>query len=610
MPRLYATPARPRLVAALALVAGLAAARPAAAQFGPGFQPGRGAPPPPASDQKEGPAEAAPKDKGQATAFQPLGDWPEQRERRLFFFQLNGYARFRAYLFNNFNLGYFPPADQTNPAVPGLSFPVPFSEYGDGSNAASCASRQGEQCRADNLTSADMRLRLEPTIHVTEQVRVKAQIDVFDNLVLGTTPEGYYLNNSPTSAATVRDVPFVFGSRTQQAPEPGLNAVYDSIRAKRAWAEVRLPFGELRFGRMPNHFGMGIVTNSGDCLDCDYGQNADRVMFTTRLWGHFFSALWDWVATGPTTQIIGPQAGQGVFYNAEPLDDAGQWVLTLGRADSPEAIRERLAKGKISINYGGWFAYRHQTWANTPSPRTFTNNEPVELQQALVVRGAHLFLPDLWLRIDWRRLHVFLQVAGVFGTLAPLVDLYPAAKQSLTVASGGFALRAHYALLRDALKVHLDAGFASGDDGEDPRGLYNVRLADRPPVGNVLSRFSFDPDFIVDLILFRRIIGAVSNAAYVKPGISYDLFDRLLARLDVMYAVAHRPVAYPGNSPHLGVEMDLQLLYRDVKHGFYASLMYGVLFPLDGLDFRGDIYSPANDASIAQTLQARLWVKF
>ena len=97
---------------------------------------------------------------------------------------------------------------------------------------------------------------------------------------------------------------------------------------------------------MPSHWGLGMLVNNGDCLDCDYGANADRVMFATKLWGHFIAFMWDWVATGPTTQLIGPQQGQGVFYNADTLDDVSQWVLALGKQDKPEELKEKLDQGK------------------------------------------------------------------------------------------------------------------------------------------------------------------------------------------------------------------------------------------------------------------------
>src|SRR5438034_11485080 len=103
---------------------------------------------------------------------------------------------------------------------------------------SSCATRDKSNCRTDNLTSADMRLRLEPTVNVTEQVRVKAQLDVFDNLVMGSTPESYYINRGGAAGGSggTQDVPYSAASRSQVAPEAGVNSVYSSIRAKRAWA--------------------------------------------------------------------------------------------------------------------------------------------------------------------------------------------------------------------------------------------------------------------------------------------------------------------------------------------------------------------------------------
>ena len=37
-----------------------------------------------------------------------------------------------------------------------------------------------------------MRFRIEPTFNVSEDIRLKAQIDVLDNVVLGSTPDGPY----------------------------------------------------------------------------------------------------------------------------------------------------------------------------------------------------------------------------------------------------------------------------------------------------------------------------------------------------------------------------------------------------------------------------------
>ena len=57
-----------------------------------------------------------------------------------------------------------------------------------------------------------------------------------------------------------------------------------------------------------------------------------------------------------------------------------------------------------------------------------------------------------------------------------------------------------------------------------------------------------------------------------------------------MYAIANRPVGYPGNSFNLGLEIDAALMYKNEEEGFYAGLVYGVLFPFGALNFpAGDL---------------------
>ncbi len=578
----------------------------------PGQPSGPGAGTPSGEEKEEGPAEAAPEGKVESPALQPLPAWPAQKEKSLQFFQLNGYIRFRAYLFHNLNMGFY--EGMSGPKSP---FFIPLSEIGGNGMAnpgpgvtnppSACSSRNNANCRDDNSTSADMRLRLEPTINVTEQVRVKAQIDVFDNMVLGSTPEGYTLNGVRSDGVAINAF-----ARTQVAPIAGYNSPIGSINAKRAWAEVKTPFGLLQFGRMPSHWGMGMLVNNGDCLDCDYGTNADRVMFSTKLWGHFFAFLWDWVATGPTTAIIGQAQAQGPSYNADTIDDVSQWILAVGKRDSPEELKEKIDQGKLVFNYGGYFVYRQQTWDETTNPKQAVNNDPVQLQQALSPRNARAFIPDIWLRLNWKKLHIEAEGAMIVGTIGNLTDVFPAIKGSTSILSGGFTVKADYKLLHDALKIFMEVGYASGDDSEDPNAVLNYRDQKLVPINNTIGRFNFDPDYHVDLILFRRILGTVNNATYFKPGVSYDIVDNFGARLDILYALANRPVGYPGNAFNIGLEIDAALTYRNEEEGFYASLVYGVLFPFGALNFPTEIYGTqfAHNMDTAQTFQARLAVKF
>ncbi len=602
----------------LALMTVVLAASTARAQFSPGMRPMGQTPQGPEKKEEEGPAEQAPETTGQEPALQPLPAWPGQTEKKLQFFTLDGYMRGRAYLFHNFNLGI--PA---GPSGPQPSFPVPFSEFGAtgnntvnaGGNPASCAARNQTSCTTDNLTSADMRLRLEPTINIGDKMRVRSQIDVFDNLVLGSTPDGWFLNG----LAQPQDARLSAFSRTQVTPTYGQNSFENSIRVKRAWAEVGLPFGELWFGRMPSHWGSGMLVNSGDCFDCDYGTNADRVMFRTggpKLKNFFLAALWDWVATGPTTRLYNPNTTTGQAYNADTLDDVSQWGLAIGRMFNPQETKDMVDRGDLVVSYGGYFIYRRQDWDEAApvggKAGAFAGATQASLSSNLVPRGAWAFIPDLWIRLDYKKLHIEAEAAFIGGKINSIADQMNFPTGEVTILQFGGNAKAEYKMLHDALHIGLEVGTASGDQSEDPSARLNFREAVHVPFNNRITNFMFDPDYHIDLILFRRIIGTVTNATYFRPSVWYDLIDQLSARLDVIYSIANVPVSYPGNSANLGLELDATLMYHNDREGFYAGLAYGVLFPFGALNIPGTIYGAAfnHDASAAQTFQGRIVVKF
>ncbi|MCG8557353.1 MAG: hypothetical protein MJD61_19010, partial [Proteobacteria bacterium] len=177
---------------------------------------------------------------------------------------LHGYMRARGEVLNTLWLG-------RHPTLPGV--PDPFTRFkplerlrGQGLVGAGLCKpdnniREGPaECDADTLGYANLRLRLAPEIHLSEDVRVKMMVDVLDNLVAGSTPGSFYAGQEPAVLPALRD-PFV---STALPPGPGFN-VGEGIVARRAWAEVRnRDLGELRFGRMPNAWGLGMVAHAGN----------------------------------------------------------------------------------------------------------------------------------------------------------------------------------------------------------------------------------------------------------------------------------------------------------------------------------------------------------
>jgi hypothetical protein len=245
---------------------------------------------------------------GAQSAAEFLGD--QEEKRKLQFLELNGYFRFRWDLFNNMNGGL--PAD-------------PMGWYlWLGNTAISASPPNGTQ------TSGNMRLRVDPTFNVSEQVRIRATIDFLDNVVLGSTPVG-------------RDyAQFTYQADGQIAPTTG-NWFWNSVSVKRVWGEVQTPVGMLSFGRMPAQWGAGIYWDAGNGIDDDYGTSVDRIQFAIPL-GQILGGLavipyYDWVGAGATYlgAFATPGIGQPVSYTQD--DDAGAIGIRIVREDTPDQVR-------------------------------------------------------------------------------------------------------------------------------------------------------------------------------------------------------------------------------------------------------------------------------
>src|SRR5215470_194782 len=170
----------------------------ASAQVMPG-QPRPGGLPPPGQggrEEEEGPAEQAPEEPEKEPTLQPLPGFSNVKEKQVQFFQMSGYMRVRTEFWHNLNLGFNDVNQGTPFQVSADCYPPPSGT--DPRNEGNPSTRSCDT----NLSSANMRFRLEPTINVSDYVKVKSQIDFLDNLVLGSTPEGLILGAQGVPGAT------------------------------------------------------------------------------------------------------------------------------------------------------------------------------------------------------------------------------------------------------------------------------------------------------------------------------------------------------------------------------------------------------------------------
>ncbi len=560
------------------VLATLATTAIAEAQIAPGGMGGMGGPQTPAGEQKkEGVAEAAPKTPGLLPTT-PALPAPKGRRKKWKLLEIDGYFRLRTDWFKNFHLGYLDRA-RNGSDLGGAPFP----------RALGCTSdAPGAKC--ENLSSANMRLRLEPTINLDEGTSIHIQADVLDNLVLGSTPTsglGSYTSTNLPPLGAFGNPAGAYGSG-QQPPIAGQNSDRDSIVIKRAWAEVAVPLGILKAGRMPNHWGMGINHNGGGQdpiggiydTDGDYGDTVDRVSFSAQIPGTPLRAMiaTDWASTTlVSNQTIFNKGREGHPFDLDDQDDVDGWIGVISKMDSPQDFKDTVDRGDVAFNYGIYFEYKTQKWDyNTVDfvtgggPDTIANYVP---------RDMTVYSPDLWAKLGYGKFTIEGEFTATLGKIARIDD-YTSKIGSVDIRKYGGALRVGWRGLENKLRLGVEGGFASGDQYDNtPQGNTNIAFANL--LGNAstkkLTQFMFDRDYRVDMILWRHLIGAVTNAGYVKPSLSYELTKSIAFQVANITSFALKPVATPGNETMYGTEFNGDIGYR--SGGLYIGMSYGVLFP-------------------------------
>jgi uncharacterized protein (TIGR04551 family) len=374
----------------------------------------------------------------------------------------------------------------------------------------------------------------------------------------------------------------------------------DSIKARRAWAEVRnRDLGELRFGRMPMHWGLGMIYNSGNRLDDDRSTELDRVLGVTKLAGFYLSASMDFLAAGFFDESAPVRP-----LDQSQLDDVDQFTFSVARRHDPEELSAAIERGELVLNGGLQLSLRSQD--SIYSPPALSSNSPLK------TINANTTTADVWGLLRYRSLRVELEAAWVSGAMD---DLLAASGKQLDISQLGYTLETELRLVDEKLGLYFDHGFASGDSSVE--GLSTgADFVSQQDGDKTVSTFRFHPSHRVDLILWRNLMTQVTGAYYFKPGISYDFIrnsfgEQLGARLDIVWSRASSYVQTWGNRSDLGVELDLSLYFRsedgpELDDGFHAMAQYGVLFPMGGL-----AYNHGNqNLDTAQTLRLVLGVMF
>lgn len=143
-------------------------------------------------------------------------------------------------------------------------------------------------------------LRVTPRLQIRDTLEIIAQLDVVTGMLLG---------------------PRAIDSGADHMPRNEYNG-FSNVQPRWLYAQYKLPFGVVRVGQQPNHWGMGILANSGNeplvFGDYRYGAISERVLFATKPGGKdsdfYLAVAGDLVFRDNNARLTrGQQALQGVL---------------------------------------------------------------------------------------------------------------------------------------------------------------------------------------------------------------------------------------------------------------------------------------------------------
>jgi hypothetical protein len=320
----------------------------------------------------------------------------------------------------------------------------------------------------------------------------------------------------------------------------------DSFRVRSAFVEWRSPLGAFFIGRMPLHYGLGLISNSAEEPDSLWGDRVDQMAWVAPLVGHVWSLSFSWAQALATPLAL----------NARPFafsDKTPTVTLGVAKRRSPRVRALLQRDGILFWDYG----LRLSGYGQSSESRSVYDAAAGAL--GLATTGA--FSADqrgvlLGLNAQNRWGGAGMD-AEVFGGLSHIENVTPQpnlrSRQVLNPTSWGGLIRLGHLPAEDRLVAFGELGAGS----------------------------QIHPSHLVDLFLWRTLLGRVSDAAYVRGHAGWQALSNLRLDFNAIHSrsLAGAPITQGGAG--LGTEADLGVTLSFGALAFHAQ--WGGLAPLPGL---------------------------
>ena len=463
------------------------------------------------------------------------------------------------------------------------------------SNDSTTGERVTSKTNEHVLNWAWMKLHLEPVINIAETMEIHTKLSIFGNTAMGA--DNYEFDKKENGL--LRDAQL---SNSASIVFEGLWGVFDT------------PIGQLKVGRMPFNWGLGILYNDGNKFNTlSSGNYLDRLQLTIPIMGFKIIPAFDLASTGLLDKY------HDYFIDASQKDDGFNVSLMFTmQEDDPAVLENKILNEKTVVEVGAMvmFSWKGDTsgeWVKSdekdgtvePTGDHFVDPDKV---YAYTGQSAKLWKLDAWLNLYYKFFAFKTELAFLTGSLGK-IRLEDGRDKSVKTQMVGWAADLGFRVIPKKFHIGLLTGIASPDDADYVQGdSWNTpgnSVNNSSTKGDrTVENFRFNKDYNFNSALWNQFLGRFTAGYYASLTLTYFFLDDLKGYVGTTYSMALKENnSLGGKGLPNAIEPFIGIDYSN-KSGMRTGLRYQIGVPFSGLD------TDEHDTSLFHYLNVYLGVVF
>jgi len=451
--------------------------------------------------------------------------------------------------------------------------------------------------REDILSWAWMKLHLEPVINVAETLEIHTKMSIFGNTALGADN----FEADTKGNGLLRDAQL----------STSADIVFEGL-----WGTVDTPIGELKAGRMPFHWGLGILYNDGNRINHQStGNYLDRIQLTIPVAGFKIIPAFDIASTGLLDKY------QDYFIDSSQKDDGYNVsaMFTMSE-DDPALLENKLLNEQTVVEFGAMVMF---SWKNKGSGEWKADTGTVEplndrysdsdKSYAFTKQDAKLWKIDGWFNLHHRNFSFKTELAFLTGSIGKML-LDDGTEKDVKAEMVGVAIEMEYRAVPKKFHLSLLTGLASPDDAENVQAdswSTPGRSVNSSSVNTdaKVQNYRFNKDYDFNSTLWNQFIGRFTAGYYASLYGTYYILDELKVDLGATYSMALKEEnSFGGKGLPSAIEPFVSIDYAN-KSGLRGGVRYQLGVPFSGLEVE-DSEGEVVDAGLFHYLNVYLGIVF